>query len=533
MTGGGTTERVLRLLALLQRRPTWTAAGLAAELRVTERTVRRDAERLRSLGYPVHASPGVGGGYRLGAGTRLPPLLLDDEEAIATAVSLRLAAGGTVTGAAEAALRALSKLDQVMPPRLRERVRVLHGATDTLLGGGVEVDPDLLVTLARACRDLLRVRFGYPARDGTTRERTVEPVRLVTTGRRWYLMAHDVDRDDWRTFRLDRMHDARATTWRFRAREHPDPAQHVQHAVTTAPYRHHVRVRLHADADRVRALVPATVGQVHDEGPGRCVLEAGGDDLDWIAAHVATLGAALDAAAEVLDPPALREAAARLARRLDSLAGHSAPTRPDDGERWSVAESGPVDTSPAEDFRAVAGHFGDLVAATPPARWDDPSPVEGWTARDVVGHLIGWLPPLLEGGAGIALGPFPAVEDDPVAAWRAFSTAVQELLDDPASAGKVLSNPHTGEVPVPQAVAQFFTNDVFQHTWDLARATGQDHGLDPRRCRDLLSGMEPIEELLRGSGHYGPRVPVAEDADPATKLMAFTGRDPRWRAAAR
>ncbi|WP_314176323.1 helix-turn-helix transcriptional regulator [Streptomyces winkii] len=317
MTVEATTERVLRLLALLQRRASWTAAELAAELRVTDRSVRRDVERLRALGYPVHATAGVGGGYQLGAGTRLPPLLLDDEEAIATAVSLRLASGGTVAGAGEAALRALAKLDQVMPPRLRAEVRAVHGATETLVGPGVEIDAELLVTLARACRDSVRVRFGYAARDGEERERTVEPVRMVATGRRWYLMAWDVDRDDWRTFRLDRMREVEATTWRFRAREHPDPVAYVQRSVTAAPYRYLARVRVHAPPDRVRELVPPQVGRVEDDRDGWCVLVAGGQDLDWLAVHVARLGFE----AEVLEPPELREAAARLARRIATMAG--------------------------------------------------------------------------------------------------------------------------------------------------------------------------------------------------------------------
>jgi predicted DNA-binding transcriptional regulator YafY len=312
----GTTERVLRMLGLLQRRPSWTASELADELGVTDRSIRRDAERLRALGYPVRATSGVGGGYQLGAGARMPPLLLDDDEAIATALSLRLASGGTVSGTAEAALSAFAKLDQVMPPRLREQVHAIHGATDTLIATGAPIHADVLVTLARACRDLVRVRFQYPSRDGADRERTVEPVRMVTTGRRWYLMAHDVDRNDWRTFRLDRMRDVVATTWRFRPREHPDPVDHVRRSVTTVPYRWVARVRFRAPAQHVRDLVPVTVGLVHDEGT-HCVLEVGGDDLDWIAAHVARLGLP----AEVLEPPELREAAARLARNLGALAG--------------------------------------------------------------------------------------------------------------------------------------------------------------------------------------------------------------------
>lgn len=316
MSVEGTTERVLRLLELLQRRPSWTAAGLAAELGVTDRSVRRDVERLRALGYPVRATAGVGGGYRLGAGTRLPPLLLDDEEAIATAVSLRMASGGTVAGAGEAALRALAKLDQVMPPRLRAEVRAVHEATETLVDPGVQIDPELLVTLARACRDAVRVRFRYPGRDGGEHERTVEPVRMVATGRRWYLMAWDDDRDGWRTFRLDRMRETVATTWRFRPREHPDPVAHVQRAVTEAPYRHLARIRVHATPDKVRQLVPPQVGRVEDDGDGRCVLVVGGADLDVLAVHVARLGFETD----VLEPPELREAAARLARRLSALA---------------------------------------------------------------------------------------------------------------------------------------------------------------------------------------------------------------------
>jgi predicted DNA-binding transcriptional regulator YafY len=274
-------------------------------------------QRLRALGYPVHAMAGVGGGYQLGAGTRLPPLPLDDEEAIATAVSLRLASGGTVAGAGEAALRALAKLDQVMPLRLRAEVRAVYGATETLVGPGVQIDAELLVTLARACRDAVRVRFRYTGRDGEQRQRTVEPVRMIATGRRWYLMAWDIDRDDWRTFRLDRMHEAVATTWRFRAREHPDPVAYVQRSVTEAPYRYLARVRVHARPDWVRELVPPQVGRVEDDRDGCCVLVVGGEDLDWLAVHVARLGFEV----EVLEPPELREAAAMLARRLAAMAG--------------------------------------------------------------------------------------------------------------------------------------------------------------------------------------------------------------------
>ncbi|KID32101.1 helix-turn-helix transcriptional regulator [Prauserella rugosa] len=316
MTVEATTQRVLRLLELLQRRPTWTASQLAEELGVTQRSVRRDVERLRTLGYPVHATAGVGGGYQLGAGTRLPPLLLDDGEAIATAVSLRVASGGTVAGTGEAAVRVLAKLDQVMPPRLRSEVRAVHAATDTLVAPGTQVDADVLLTIARACRDSVRARFGYTTMRGQERARTVEPVRMVATSRRWYLMAWDVDRQDWRTFRLDRMRDVEATTWRFRPREHPDPVAFVQRSVTSSPYRHVARVLVHADVDRVAEHVPPQAAQLTPESPGRCLLVSGGDDLDWVALHIARLP--FDC--EILDPPELREAAERLAGRLSAMA---------------------------------------------------------------------------------------------------------------------------------------------------------------------------------------------------------------------
>jgi len=319
VTVESTTERVLRVLALLQSRPSWTAVELAEELGVTDRSVRRDVDRLRALGYPVRATPGVGGGYQLGAGTRLPPLLLHDDEAIATAVSLRLASGSTIAGAAEAALRALAKLDQVMPPRLREEVRAIYGATETVVGAGTEIDADTLLALARACRDATRVRFRYTTRHEVDDERTVEPVRMVAAGQRWYLMAWDVDRDDWRTFRLDRMRDVTPTTWRFRPRQHPDPVAYVQRSVTESPYRYIARIRLRADADQVRDMVPPQVGRVEDDEDGWCVLVVGADDPDWVVMHVARMGFE----AVVLEPPELRAAADRLATRLAAIASRS------------------------------------------------------------------------------------------------------------------------------------------------------------------------------------------------------------------
>jgi len=316
-----TTERVLRLLALLQSRPSWTATDLAEELGVTDRSVRRDIERLRALGYPVRATAGVGGGYQLGAGTRLPPLLLDDEEVVATAVALRLASGSAITGAAEAALRALAKLDQVMSPRLRAEVRAVYGATETLGGPETEIDAEVLTALARGCRDATRMRFRYATRDEPDRERTVEPVRMVAAGQRWYLMAWDVDRDDWRTFRLDRIRELASTTRRFRPRAHPDPVAYVRRAVTEAPYRYVARIRLRASAEQVRDLVPPQIGRVEDDVDGWCVLVVGAQDPDWVVMHVARMGFE----SVLLDPPELRESAARLAHRLAAMAETDPP----------------------------------------------------------------------------------------------------------------------------------------------------------------------------------------------------------------
>jgi uncharacterized protein (TIGR03086 family) len=184
--------------------------------------------------------------------------------------------------------------------------------------------------------------------------------------------------------------------------------------------------------------------------------------------------------------------------------------------------------SAADEYREIAGRFTGLVEGVPDGGWERPAPVPEWTARDVVRHLVDWFPAFLEGGTGVTLPRGPGVDDDPVAEWRAMSDGVQALLDDPRSAGMVLVNPHIGEVPLPDAVSRFFTADVFMHTWDLARATGGDETLDPQRCAVMLEGMRPIDELLRSSGQFGPAVELGEDADAATRLMAFIGRDPRW-----
>jgi uncharacterized protein (TIGR03086 family) len=181
-----------------------------------------------------------------------------------------------------------------------------------------------------------------------------------------------------------------------------------------------------------------------------------------------------------------------------------------------------IDTEPTAFHRAVAGHFTTLTAGV--TDWAAPAPVEGWTARDVVRHLVEWFPSFLEGGTGIALPAGPSVDADPAAAWRVQADAVQALLDDPATADRVLTNPHVGDVPLPEAIARFYVNDVFMHAWDLARASGQDDTLDPDRCTRMLAEMEPMDAMLRASGQYGPRQEAPPGAAPHDRLMAFVGR---------
>ncbi|GAA1312701.1 DeoR family transcriptional regulator [Planotetraspora silvatica] len=307
----GTTERVLILLGLLQQRQVWTGPELADRLGVTPRTVRRDVERLRALGYEVHAGQGVGGGYRLGPGQDLPPLLLDDEEAIATAVSLLVGAGGAVAGAGDAALRALTKLDRVLPTRLRHEVRALSGSVESFGGGRTPVDPKVLMTLARACRDEVVAGFDYPS-GSEVRRRRAEPYRLVVSDRRWYLLAYDLDRDDWRSFRVDRMTDVSARTGRFRPRAAPDATTYVQEGVASRVYPHQARFLVHASADTVRAQIPASAAVVRPRGSELCEVLSGAGSLDFVLMHVLLLGHAF----EVLDPPELGSRCRVLAERL-------------------------------------------------------------------------------------------------------------------------------------------------------------------------------------------------------------------------
>jgi predicted DNA-binding transcriptional regulator YafY len=319
-----TSGRLLQLLALLQARRDWPGPALADRLGVSPRTIRRDVERLRELGYPVDALSGPAGGYRLRAGTAMPPLLLDDEEAVAIAVGLRAAAGASVAGIEETAVRALVKLEQILPSHLRRRVSALRSATATMTGwpggggggGGATVDPDALTLLASACRDREVVRFAYRRRDGTHSRRRVEPCSLVSLGHRWYLVAWDDERADWRTFRLDRLERPTPMGTRFAAREVPggDPARFVASSLRGAQYRHVARVTLHAPAQDVRARFPAMWGTLEPLDDTSCEYRGSDDSLDWLALRIAGLGVAF----EVREPPELaarcRELGARLTR---------------------------------------------------------------------------------------------------------------------------------------------------------------------------------------------------------------------------
>ena len=309
----GTSARLLRLLSLLQARADWSGAELADELGVTTRTVRNDIQRLRDLGYPVHASPGVGGGYRLGAGAALPPLLLDDEEAVAVAVGLRTAAGGGVTDIQETSIRALAKLEQVLPSRLRHRVQALQAATvEVPAPGRPTVDAAVLTALAAACRDHQRLRFDYRDHDGSASVRSVEPHRLVHDRGRWYLVAWDSDRADWRTFRADRIQPRIPTGPRFVPRVPPggDVVTYLQRGVGSATWRYRARVKVHAPATVVAGrLPPAVLVDAVDEHT--CIIDAGSDTPQMLAVHLGML----DVDFEVDGPPELVEQLATLAAR--------------------------------------------------------------------------------------------------------------------------------------------------------------------------------------------------------------------------
>jgi predicted DNA-binding transcriptional regulator YafY len=316
-----TSARLLRLLSLLQARRDWTGTELAARLGVTTRTIRNDMDRLRGLGYPVDARPGVAGGYRLGTGGALPPLLLDDEEAVAVAIGLRAAASGSIVGIEETSVRALVKLQQVLPSRLRRKVSAFQSSALPMPSRGPRVDPDVLTTIASACRDHEQLRFDYQAHSGTASRRSVEPYRLVNDRRRWYLVAWDTDRDAWRTFRVDRIEPRTPTGLRFTPRALPpdrEIAAQVARGIGEATWRYRARVIVHAPAAHVRDRMPIPV-EVEPLGEDQCVFEPGSDHPEMLALYLGLL----DADFTIADSPELIDALRRLTRRYQRAIGSS------------------------------------------------------------------------------------------------------------------------------------------------------------------------------------------------------------------
>jgi predicted DNA-binding transcriptional regulator YafY len=305
--------RLLSLLTLLQARTELTSSELADRLQVTTRTVRNDVQRLRDLGYPIHGTPGVAGGYRLGAGARLPPLLLDDDEAVATAIGLRTAASGSVGGLQEPTLRAVSKLDGVLPSRLRRRVSSLSEAISTVPAAGPVVDPAVLATVAGAIRDRELLRFEYRRHDQTSAHREAEPHRLVYAGRRWYLVGWDMGQQDWRTYRVDRMRVKVPNGRRFTTR--PPPAggfeRHVTEGLSVQSWPVVGRFLLHAPLEQVENRSHLTEGALTAVDDHHCLLTVGADSEAFLLVIVGIY----DVDFTVLDPPSLRKRAASLARR--------------------------------------------------------------------------------------------------------------------------------------------------------------------------------------------------------------------------
>ncbi|MFG2694749.1 helix-turn-helix transcriptional regulator [Kitasatospora sp. NPDC048407] len=327
-----TSARTLRLLTLLQSHRFWPGEDLSARLGISARTLRRDVDRLRELGYPVEARRGVDGGYQLAAGAALPPLVIDDEEAVALAVGLQAAADGAVEGLAEASVRALAKVVQVMPTRLRRRMEALRTVTVPAGwrgdgGNDARIDPDALTAVALACRDTERLRFQYGTADGRAGERHTEPHHLVRLGRRWYLVAYDLTRHDWRTFRLDRLTAPAPTGAHFLPRTLPatDAAEFVRAGLSGQSRPHRVEVLLDAPAETVRQRI-GTWAEIEELDEDRCRILMNSESLDWPAMAIGSL----DVDFRVVSPPELTALLATWGERFTRC------TRPD-----QQAESAP------------------------------------------------------------------------------------------------------------------------------------------------------------------------------------------------
>jgi predicted DNA-binding transcriptional regulator YafY len=307
-----TSSRLLRLLSLLQSRRQWSGRDLSERLEIDARTVRRDVEKLRELGYPVRASSGLGGGYQLGAGSSMPPVLLNDDEAVAVAFALRTAAG-SVGKMEETAIGLLAKLDQVLPNRLRKRASALHAVTISLASAQAVPPVDVLARIASACRDNMRVKFSYKDRDGKSTSRIIEPLRLAHTGSRWYLVAWDTQREDWRTFRVDRVERLISSGPQFVPRKFPeDIAAYVQRSIRQVSYRYRVRLRLQGTMETLQKRVPRWCGSLEPGEDGTCTLTTGADSIEMLAATLVMTAADF----EIVDAPELMPELRRIAERL-------------------------------------------------------------------------------------------------------------------------------------------------------------------------------------------------------------------------
>lgn len=322
-----TSSRLLRLIGLFQARRYWSGQALSERLEVDVRTVRRDVDRLRDLGYPVAAASGPGGGYQLGAGADMPPVLLDDDEAVAVAVALR-AAAGSVGRIEETSVRLLAKLDQLLPARLRRRASALHAVTISLGNPEALPDAELLTRIATACRDHECLRFGYQDRAGKPSHREVEPMRLANSGRRWYLAAWDRRREDWRTFRLDRILPPLVAGERFEPRTPPeDLATYIARSISQAPYRYQIRVRLPGSASAMAEFVPSWCGVLEAVDENSCILRTGADNAEFLLAQLLIPGVDF----EILDDAGLgseiEALIARLQRALPATRRRKRPSR--------------------------------------------------------------------------------------------------------------------------------------------------------------------------------------------------------------
>jgi predicted DNA-binding transcriptional regulator YafY len=504
-----TTLRLLQMLALLPVRAVWTAEELAERLEVSPRTVRRDVARLREMGYAIDADPGRFGGYRLARGQALPPLVLSDDEAVAVAIGLRNAALSGIERLDESALTALGKLEQVLPSRLRDRVTAL-GSAIVHAGGPVAhpVDADVLASLALACQRDERVLLGYRDHTGRATRRDVDPHKVVHTIGRWYLVARDVRRGEWRTFRVDRVTAVHLTGARTRLDERPDAAALVTEALALGPYRWRATVRLRLPVEEARRRVPHAYGRIAEEGGG-ALLRIGADDLGWLATFLAGLGCDL----EVVEPAELGDELRRLGRRLSLVTVATETTTVGSGE-----------------VRRAADLLVEILAPLTDRDWSVTAGDLEWSARQTLEHV---LEGLVFYARDLAT-PVLSLGEDELRLVAADGSSVASLIEGSAQAAAIVAVVVAGSPPDrrafhpagmadPEGFAAMACDEILVHTHDIARGFGVD--LDPpddlcaavlARLFPWVSGDEPPWDLLLW-------------ANGRTELPGHPRRAPGWR----